>query len=74
MREKLMKNALNKGLIPSEDEIKKIVAQMMQISPTQIPVLLLQIEVARLLLKVIDRFRGELNESIKHLEDKIDRQ
>ena len=69
-----MKSDLSKDLIPSKSEMKEIIAQMMQTTPTQIPVVLLQYEFARFMLKAIDRLRSDLNESIKHLEDEIDQQ
>lgn len=62
----------SKDLIPSEDEVKNIIAQMMQVDPIQIPVVLMQIHVARLMLKVIDKLRKDLDQSIKELEDQIE--
>jgi len=62
---------LSKGLIPSEDELNEIIAQMMQTNPMQIPVVLLQLEIRRLILKTIDKLRAELAESIRCLEDEI---
>lgn len=68
-----MPDNLTKSLIPSEDEVKRIIAQMVQIEPTQIPVLLLQVELARLMLKFIDRLEKDLSESIERLESEINR-
>jgi hypothetical protein len=61
----------SKDLLPSETEIRQIIAQVLAINPTQAPVVLMQIEVARLAMKVLDRFREVMAESIKQLEDKL---
>ena len=68
-----MSNDLSKGLIPSENEIKTIMAQMMQTNPMQIPVVLMQIMVGRLMLKFLDKFKGELYSSIEALEKELDK-
>jgi hypothetical protein len=61
-----------KGLMPSEDEIRQILAQVIKENPANYPTVLLQIEVARLMVKCLDRLKGEFDESIKRLEDSID--
>lgn len=66
-----MTNQSSESLIPSEDEIKRIVAHIMQTDPTSLPVVLLQIEFARLMLKVLSKLSGELAASIEQLENGI---
>jgi hypothetical protein len=61
----------SKDLLPSETEIRQIIAQVLSTNPAQAPVVLMQIEVARLAMKVLDRFREVMAESIKQLEDKL---
>lgn len=68
-----MPGDLSKGLIPTEDELKAIVAQLIEAAPMQIPVVLLQVQFARLMRKFIDRLGNELDESIRKLEDQINR-
>ena len=68
-----MPNELSKGLIPPEDEIRKIVAQMMQTNPMQIPVVLMQIMVGQLMLKYLDKLKSELYSSIEVLEKELDK-
>jgi hypothetical protein len=59
------------NLLPSEDEITRIIVQTMQENPAQLPVILFRIELARFMVKAIDKFRESLIESIKQLEDTI---
>ena len=66
-----MVDNLSNSLLPSESEIREIIVQMMQTNPTQIPVVLLQIQFARLMLKTIDKLRKDLETSVKQLEDTI---
>ena len=60
------------NLLPSEDEITRIIAQTMQENPAQLPAILLRIGLAYLMVKAIDKFRESLIESIKQLEDSLD--
>ncbi len=62
-----------KDLIPSEDEVKEILAQVMATDPAQAPVVLLRIELAKLVLKFVDRVGKDLSKSIERLEGKINR-
>ena len=62
----------SKDLIPSEDEIRQILAQTMKENPSRYPVVVLQIELARLMVKFLDKLKEEFNESIRRLEDSID--
>jgi len=55
----------------SGSEIKEILAKMLETSPSQIPVVLLRIQLERLMLQTIDRLMGELETSIKQLESTI---
>jgi hypothetical protein len=66
-----MTNQPPKDLVPSEDDIKKIMAQMMMTDPTSLAVTLMQIEFARFSLKILDRLRKELTTSIEQLEKNI---
>lgn len=68
-----MPNELSKGLILTEKEINTIMAQMMQTNPMQVPVVLMQIMVGQLVLKYVDRLRGELYTAIKKLEEELDK-
>jgi hypothetical protein len=61
-----------KGLLPSEEEIRQILEQVIKENPSNYPTVLLQIEVARLMIKFLDRLKGEFSQSIRHLEDSID--
>ena len=67
-----MTNEPNK-LLPSEDELKTIVTQLMEVAPMQIPEALLRVQLARLVMGFLERIRGELDESIKRLEDEINK-
>jgi hypothetical protein len=60
-----------KDLIRSKAEVKQVIAEVLATNPAQAPVVLMQIEVARLAMKVLDRFREVMAESIKQLEDKL---
>lgn len=68
-----MPSDLGKGLIPSEDEINTIMAQTMRTNPMQIPVVLMQIVFGQLMLKYLDKLKGELFSSIEALEKKLDK-
>jgi hypothetical protein len=73
MNNDLSKDSKNiNDLIPSESETQEIVTQLMQTAPMQIPVVVMQIYVARMMLKCIDRLRSDLNASIRDLEKKIE--
>ena len=58
--------------MPSEDEIRQILAQVIKENPANYPTIMLQIEVARLMVKCLDRLKGEFSDSINRLEDSID--
>jgi len=60
-------------LIPSEDEIKQLVAQIMEANLANAPMALLQIELARMMLRFIDKMRGNLAESIDEFERNTDK-
>jgi len=60
-------------LIPSKDEIRKIMAEVFQAYPTQAPVILMQIEVARMMQRYIERLKVQLEESIHEIGDNIDK-
>jgi hypothetical protein len=66
-----MTNQPSQNLVPSEDEIEKIITQMMTTNPTSLAVTLMQIEFARFSLKILDRLRKELTTSIEQLEKNI---
>jgi hypothetical protein len=74
-RSKRSKNMIgnSKNLIPSEDDIRKLIAEVPNIPPASIPVTIIQIMVARMMLKFIDKMRGNLAESINELEKSIDK-
>ena len=57
------------NLLPSEDEIRQILTKTMKENPSRYPAVVLQIELARLMVKAIDKFRESLIESIKQLKD-----
>ena len=59
------------NLLPSDDEIARIIEQTLQENPSQLPVVLFRIELARLMVRAIDKFRESLIESFKELEDTI---
>lgn len=61
-----------KDLIPSEDEISQILTQTMKENPSHYLVVVLQIELARFMVKSIDRLKTELDESIRRMEDTLD--
>ena len=62
----------NKSLLPSEEEIHCLLERVIKENPANYPIILLQIETARLIVKFLDSLKGEFNKSIKRLEDSID--
>jgi len=60
-------------LLPSEDEIKQLIAQVMESSLADIPILILRIEFARTMLRFVDKTRGNLAESINEFERNLDK-
>ena len=58
-------------MLPSESEIREILAKMLKTNPTQIPVMLLRIQFERLMLQATDKLRKELEASIRQLEGTI---
>ena len=72
-KEVIMSQDPLKDLVPSESEVRNIIIQIMQTSPTQLPIVLLRIKLAQLMLKAIDKLRNDLDESIKHLENQINK-
>jgi hypothetical protein len=60
-------------LLPSENEIRQILDRVVKENPANYPTVLLQIEVARLMAKFINRLEGEVTESIRRMEDSIDK-
>ena len=57
--------------LPSESEIRDILTKMLETSPSQIPVVLLQIQFERLMLQTIYKLTKDLESSIKQLEKKV---
>jgi len=58
-------------LIPSEDEIRQILAQTMKDNPSRYPAVVLQIEIARSMANFIGKLNEALLESIKQLRNTI---
>jgi ribosomal protein S24E len=69
------------NLLPTEDDIRNILSQVMQTDPRQIPVAMLQIWFGHHMLRIFNRledevdksveeFKSELEKAIKRLEDK----
>jgi len=67
-----MTDLSSSGLVPSEAEIKELIAQLMQANPMQIPNVLLRIGVAKIMLKTINKLGSDLDKTIKRLENEID--
>jgi len=68
MTEKSLSN-----LMPSEADIRAMLSQIAREDIGKLPVAMLQIGVARLVLKFVNRLKSELDASIKKLEDEINR-
>ena len=68
-----MPNDLSKRLIPSQDEIRNIMTQMMPTNPMQVPVVLMQIAFSRLMIKALDKMRSKLYSSVEALEKELDK-
>jgi hypothetical protein len=62
------------NILPSESELRELIVQMMQTNPSQIPALLLQIQLERFMLQTLDKLMGEFETSIKQLGRTIDNQ
>ena len=60
-------------LLPSEDQIRQMLDRTIRENPSNYPTVLLQIELARLMAKFIGRLEGEVEESIRRMEDSIDK-
>lgn len=60
------------SLLPSEDEISKILAQTLKENPSQYATVVLRIEFARLMVICLGKIQDELNKTIKRLEGSID--
>ena len=58
--------------LPSESDISEILTKMLETTPSQIPMMLLQIQFERLMLQAVDILRKDLEASIKQLQDSID--
>ena len=61
------------SLMPSEADIRAMLSQIAREDIGKLPVAMLQIGVARLVLKFVNRLKSELDTSIKKLEDEISR-
>jgi plasmid stability protein len=57
--------------LPSESEIRDILTKMLETTPSQIPLVLLQIQFERLMLEAIDKLTKDFESSIKQLEKKM---
>ena len=62
-----------KGLIPTKDEIKQIIAQVFQTNPMQVPVVLMQIQFARFMAKCLEKLSSNLDDAIDDLENDSDK-
>lgn len=62
-----------KSLIPflSDDEIREILAQTIKENRSNYPVVVMQIELARMMVTFIDKLKESLVESVKELEATI---
>jgi hypothetical protein len=60
-------------LLPSESEIHQILYKAVKENPANYPTVLLQIKVAHLMAKFINRLEGEVTESIRRMGDSIDK-
>ena len=60
-----------RSLLPSEDEIRQILAQTLIENPYRYPEVVLQIQLARLVARCFDKLNTELNESAKKVDDKF---
>lgn len=59
------------NLLPSEDDINQILSHIAKENPSNYATAVLQIELARFMVKYLEKLQGELNKSIKQLEDTI---
>ena len=60
-----------KGLIPTEDEIRQILAQTLINNPSRYPVVALQIEFACLMARYFDKLYAEYNASANKMVNKF---
>ena len=61
----------SKGLLPSEDEITRIIVQTMQENPTQLPVILFRIELAHFTARYFNKLSAEYNASAEKMVNKF---
>ena len=59
------------SLLPSPDEISKILEQTLRENPSQYATVALKIALAQILVRGIDKYRDYLMQSIKQFEDEI---
>lgn len=68
-----MMGNLHKSFIPAEDQILQILDRTIRENPANYPIVVLQIETARLIAKFITRLEGEVEESVRRMGDSIDK-
>lgn len=59
------------SLLPSQDEIRQILAQTLNVNPFKYPVTVLRIEFACRVARYFDKLNNELNTSAKQMDDKF---
>ena len=61
------------SLVPSKDEIKEIIGQVLMTNPAQVPAVMLQIQFARFMAKCLEKMKSNLDEVIDDLENGSDK-
>ena len=59
------------NLVPSEDDIRQVLDQVMATNPMKLPAAMLQIFLARIMISQIEKLRDELYDTLTELEYKI---
>lgn len=58
-------------LVPSEDDIKQLLAQVVETDLMRLPEAMFEISCAHILLRHIDKLRDELYDALEELERKV---
>jgi predicted oxidoreductase (fatty acid repression mutant protein) len=61
----------SKGLMPSEDEIRQILAQAIKENPSSYPAVVLRLELAHLMTRYFDKLNAEYNASVEKMVNKF---
>jgi len=68
-----MTDQSSSSLIPTKDEIKQIIVQVMATNPMQVPVVVMQIQFARFMAKCLEKLSSNLDDAIDDLENSLDK-